>query len=148
MAMSDHSQPGAHSYEHEHVSAWTYLAVFAGLCVLTAISFWLGNSGVKQHMPRVAWAGMMTVSCGKAMLVILFFMHLKWEANWKYVLTVPAMMMSIFLICMLIPDIGLRREKYSEERMVHAAQQVDAANAESAAAGHPGPLPTPPIDGH
>ena len=32
---------------------------------------------------------MMAVSCTKAMLVILFFMHVKYEANWKYVLTIP-----------------------------------------------------------
>ena len=35
------------------------------------------------------WAFMMAVSCTKAMLVILFFMHVKYEANWKYVLTIP-----------------------------------------------------------
>ncbi len=137
--MSDHASGTAHSYEHEHVSAWTYLGVFAGLCVLTAISVWLGNSSLKQHAPRAAWAGMMAVSCGKAMLVILFFMHLKWEANWKYVLTIPAMMMSVFLVCMLIPDIGLRREKYSEERLVRAAQveELDSSAGSEAVHSHP-----------
>jgi cytochrome c oxidase subunit 4 len=70
------------------------------------------------------------------MLVILFFMHLKWEANWKYVLTIPAMMMSVFLVCMLIPDVGMRQKKYSEERLIHAAQVESdvhhaAASAES-----------------
>ena len=65
---------------------------------------------------------MMAVSCTKAMLVILFFMHLLWEANWKYVLTIPAGMMSIFLMLMLVPDIGLRTRNYSEERLLHAAE--------------------------
>ena len=102
------------------------MAVFAGLVVLTAISFWLGNSSLKTTMPTSAWAGMMAVSCGKAMLVILFFMHLKWEANWKYVLTIPSMMMSVFLVCMLVPDVGLRQVSYSEERLIHAAQPTDA----------------------
>ena len=51
---------------------------------------------------------MMAVSCTKAMLVILFFMHVKYEANWKYVLTIPAAFMSIFLILALVPDVGLR----------------------------------------
>ena len=36
-------------------------------------------------------------SCTKAMLVMLFFMHVKYEANWKYVLTIPAGCMAIFL---------------------------------------------------
>ena len=51
---------------------------------------------------------MMAVSCAKSMLVILFFMHVKYEANWKYVLTIPAAMMSIFLMMMLVPDVGMR----------------------------------------
>ena len=80
-------------------------------------------------MPVSAWAGMMAVSCGKAMLVVMFFMHLKWEANWKYVLTIPAMMMSVFLVCMLIPDVGLRQKRYSEERIMHAASVQPAATA-------------------
>jgi cytochrome c oxidase subunit IV len=56
------------------------------------------------------------------MLVILFFMHVLWEANWKYVLTIPASMMSIFLLLMLVPDIGRRTDRYSSERWLHAAE--------------------------
>ena len=67
---------------------------------------------------------MMGVSCVKAMLVILVFMHLLWEANWKYVLTIPAGMMSIFLVLMLIPDIGNRLMMYSEERTASSAELV------------------------
>jgi cytochrome c oxidase subunit 4 len=65
---------------------------------------------------------MMAVSCAKAMLVILFFMHMLWEANWKYVLTIPASMMSIFLLLMLVPDIGRRTDRYSEERWLYSAK--------------------------
>nr|AGC72163.1 hypothetical protein [uncultured bacterium A1Q1_fos_962] len=114
------------------------MGVFGGLLVLTAISFWLGNSSLKHTMPASAWAGMMAVSCGKALLVIMFFMHLKWEANWKYVLTIPAMMMSVFLVCMLIPDVGLRRNRYSEERVVRAADPEVAATVEAASHEHEG----------
>lgn len=74
---------------------------------------------------------MMGVSCAKAMLVIMVFMHLMWEANWKYVLTIPAAMMSCFLVLMLIPDVGLRGNKYSEERMVYAADK-DTVHVEGA----------------
>ena len=130
--MADHSTHATeHGHEHEHGGLSTYLGVFGGLIVLTVISFWLGNSSIKDEMPGSAWAGMMAVSCGKAMLVILFFMHLKWEANWKYVLTIPAMMMSVFLVCMLVPDVGMRHTRYSEERLVHAAERhVAGAHAE------------------
>ena len=53
---------------------------------------------------------------------MLFFMHLIWEANWKYVLTIPASIMSIFLLLMLFPDVLDRTRTYSEERWLHAAK--------------------------
>jgi cytochrome c oxidase subunit 4 len=109
--------------EHGHAGVGKYIAVFVALCVLTAISFAVGNSEqLRNNSPQVMWAMMMAVSCAKAMLVILFFMHLLWEANWKYVLTIPASMMSIFLLLMLVPDIGRRTDKYTEERWLHAAE--------------------------
>ena len=67
---------------------------------------------------------MMAVSCTKAMLVIMFFMHLMWEANWKWVLTIPASFMSIFLMLMLVPDVGMRGRHASEERLKHMAVPV------------------------
>jgi len=81
---------------------------------------------------------MMAVSCTKATLVVLFFMHLKWEANWKYVLTVPSALMSVFLVLMLVPDIGLRTRKYSEERAAFAAEMDSHAgeHSEEDATGH------------
>ena len=65
---------------------------------------------------------MMACRCTKAMLVILFFMHLKYEADWKYVLTIPASIMSLLLIMALVPDVGLRVRRYSSERREHAAE--------------------------
>ncbi|QDU31637.1 hypothetical protein ETAA8_67970 [Anatilimnocola aggregata] len=106
-----------------HGGLSVYLAVFASLCVLTLLSFLVGNSQVlREKAPQVMWAAMMAVSCAKAMLVMLFFMHLKWEANWKYVLTVPASMMSLFLVLMLVPDVGRRTRTYSDDRWLHAAE--------------------------
>lgn len=130
-----HSTSAAQHSDHEHGSFSTYISVFVALLVLTAISYWLGNSSIKDTAPASAWAGMMAVSTAKAMLVILFFMHLKWEANWKYVLTIPCMMMSVFLVCMLIPDVGLRIKRYSEERIVHAS--MVHREATHGAAAHP-----------
>ncbi len=114
--------------EHGHAGIGKYIAVFVALCVLTAISFAVGNSHtLRENSPGTMWAMMMAVSCAKAMLVILFFMHLMWEANWKYVLTIPASMMSIFLLLMLVPDIGRRTARYAEERWLYAAQPVEPA---------------------
>jgi cytochrome c oxidase subunit 4 len=131
--MSHPASHSVHDQEHSHGSFALYMAVFGGLIVLTCVSYWLGNSSIKVTMPASAWAGMMAVSCGKALLVVLFFMHLKWEANWKYVLTVPAMMMSVFLVCMLIPDVGMRMRRYAEERVIHAARMNALESATTAA---------------
>ncbi len=107
---------------HEgHGGPGKYIAVFVALCVLTAISFFVGSNATIMATPAIGWTLMMAVSCAKALLVMLFFMHLIWEANWKYVLTIPASIMSLFLLLMLFPDIKFRTRNYAEERWLHAA---------------------------
>jgi cytochrome c oxidase subunit 4 len=119
---------GAHD-AHASGGIGKYIAVFAALCFLTACSFFTTSRYWPWHdQPQVGWAFMMAVSCTKAMLVILFFMHILWEANWKFVLTIPAALMSIFLLLMLVPDIGMRGRWASEERQFHMATPKPAAH--------------------
>ena len=121
MAAQESAEHEHHQDDHSHGSLGLYLSVFVGLCVLTLISYLIGNSPIKESARLVHMVGMILVSCAKASLVMLFFMHLKWEASWKYVLTIPASIMAIFLILMLIPDVGRRYKNYSQERLIHAA---------------------------
>ena len=121
----DHAD-GEHA---DHGGVGKYLFVFFFLCILTGTSVGVAYSPV-MNTPSIGWAAMMAVSCGKALLVILFFMHLKWEANWKYVLTVPASVMSIFLVLMLIPDIGRRTNYYAQSRGLFAAPPRAAAETD------------------
>jgi len=116
-----------HSHDaHAHGGIAKYVYVFLALCVLTGCSFFTYSSAWPwPDSPQVGRTFMMAVSCTKAMLVILFFMHLKYEADWKYVLTIPASIMSILLIMALVPDIGLRMRTYSPERREHAAQSKE-----------------------
>ncbi len=117
--MSEHAHDDAHE---SHGGIAQYIYVFFALCVLTGASFFTYSSAWPFHdEPKIGWAFMMAVSCTKAMLVILFFMHVKYEANWKYVLTIPAAFMSIFLMLALVPDVGLRGYWASEERQLHMA---------------------------
>jgi cytochrome c oxidase subunit 4 len=125
--------------EHEHGGIGKYLVVFAALCLLTMCSFVTYFEFWREHVPyEISRALMMAVSCTKAMLVIMFFMHLLWEANWKWVLTIPASFMSIFLMLMLVPDIGWRQNngysRYSEERLLYEADPpaVEASEEEAA----------------
>ena len=119
--------PSTAAADHDdHGGFGKYYAVFAALCVLTSASFMTYSDAWNDmfETDQVGWAFMMAVSCTKASLVILFFMHLKYEANWKYVLTIPAGMMSIFLMLMLVPDVGLRRDHYTKQRDARAAEAV------------------------
>jgi cytochrome c oxidase subunit IV len=136
--MSEHA--AAHETHHGHVDdadhggVGKYLLVFLALCVLTSASFFT-YSHYWPFGKHAAWAFMMAVSCTKAMLVVMFFMHLLWEANWKWVLTIPASCMSIFLLLMLIPDVGMRQNngysRYSFERRIYAAEPQDADTDEN-----------------
>jgi len=142
--MAEHHYPSeidpellVHGAHAEHGGVGKYLAVFAALCVLTCMSFFTYSS----YWPfgkHVAWVFMIAISCTKAMLVIMFFMHLLWEANWKWVLTIPASFMSIFLMLMLVPDIGMRQNNgysfYSWDRWKFASNKppIDASLVKAA----------------
>ena len=124
----------AHDHDHGHGGIGKYLLVFLALCGLTTMSFLTYSSFWPwRDQPHVGWAFMMAVSCTKAMLVVLFFMHVFWEANWKYVLTIPAAMMAIFLALMLVPDVGMRTRMVSQERALRMARTSDVLLMEQAA---------------
>jgi cytochrome c oxidase subunit 4 len=126
------SETATHETEHHdhHGSAMTYWAVFVSLCVLTTLSFLTTMSWwpFGMAMTRIL---MMIVSCAKALLVIMFFMHLKWETNWKWVMTIPASIMAVFLMLMLIPDVGWRTSRYEEDRQIRAARTPDPEKGET-----------------
>ena len=140
IAHDEHGPDGHDNHDDaSHGGIGKYLLVFAALCALTMCScltyfdFW--REHVSTHASR---ALMMAVSCTKAMLVIMFFMHLLWEANWKWVLTIPATFMSIFLMLMLVPDVGMRQNNgyahYSRERLLYAPDPPSIEASEMKAA--------------
>jgi cytochrome c oxidase subunit 4 len=136
-ALSEHAAADAshdvHGAGDGHGGIGKYLLVFLALCALTTMSFFTYSSlWPWKNEPHVGWAFMMAVSCTKALLVVLFFMHVFWEANWKYVLTIPAAMMAIFLAIMLIPDVGLRTRMVAQEREIHMARPSDVRLLEQA----------------
>ena len=46
----------------------------------------------------------------KAGLVGWYFMHLKFEGNWVYILIVPAFVLATILVLALMPDMALKPE--------------------------------------
>src|SRR5258708_23153201 len=48
----------------------------------------------------------LAVACAKALFVMLYFMHLKFEGKWKFVLLAPTMVLAMAIPAALMPDIG------------------------------------------
>jgi cytochrome c oxidase subunit 4 len=112
---TDATQNDSSSTGHARPNRQVFLFVFLMLCGLTAISFGIANSTLMENR-AVAWSAMIAISIAKATLVALFFMHLWWEKAWKYVLTLPALIMAAMLVLLLVPDIALRTQTYSKQR--------------------------------
>ncbi len=128
---TDNSNASQNDLDHGSVNRKPFfVTIFLMLCALTLTSFWIANSHLMET-PSNGWAAMMAVSAAKAMLVILFFMHLWWEKRWKYALTLPAMILGVVLVLLLVPDIGHRADSYSNTRRTAApvAVEIEAASA-------------------
>ncbi|MEZ6045799.1 MAG: cytochrome C oxidase subunit IV family protein [Planctomycetaceae bacterium] len=82
-----------------------YLTIFLILCVCTAISWLVDELHINNIMLLIVTV--LAIATLKAGFVMLFFMHLKFEKNWKYALLLPTIILAIGLPMTLLPDIGL-----------------------------------------
>lgn len=92
----------------EHGShAAPYFAVFVALCVLTGLSV------VSDVLPIRHWNYLglivivLAIAAFKALFVLTYFMHLKFEGRWKYLLLSPTIMLAFGIPLALFPDIGI-----------------------------------------
>lgn len=118
---NEHAQPKSHR--------GVFIVVFLMLCALTGLSFWIANSHLMEDR-MIGWLAMMSVSVAKALLVVTFFMHLWWEKKWKYVLTIPAILMAALLVMLLVPDIADRVGTYSKTRAGYAPAAIESGDGE------------------
>lgn len=106
--MSDHAH-SEHAESHQHPSHTPYWLIFGFLCVCTAVS-WIVDEMKKGGFFNsyvLLIAVVLAVASAKALAVMMFFMHLKFEGNWKYVLLAPTIILAIGLPLALLPDIGV-----------------------------------------
>lgn len=140
-ALDDHSEAEHHGPES---ITRVVLIVFAALCLLTCASLLTYTRFWQQRVPiEVGRLVMMAVSVSKAYLVVTFFMHLWWEAKWKYVVTIPAMCVSTLLGLALIPDIGRRTLEYDNARLLNAAEALPFAVGHDIKVARPTPMGAP-----
>jgi cytochrome c oxidase subunit 4 len=93
-----------------HTSHVNYLFVFYALCVFTGVS-WLADEiprwmGIEGKAKVAVGLVVLAVACCKASLVIMYFMHIKFEGRWKYALLAPTVILALALMIALAPDIG------------------------------------------
>lgn len=84
-------------------------AVFFALAALTAAtiaSLYLRPRLGGAWTPSVNTLFILGVATAKASLVVLFFMHWKYETSWKYVLCIPPAILAIVAVLALAPDVA------------------------------------------
>lgn len=117
-------------HEHEH-HAVNYTAIFGLLCVCTLLS--IGFDLAKESLSKpVLIVLILGVAVCKATFVLLYFMHIKFETGWKYVLLAPTAVLACALPFALAPDIAYHYYNVTAQQRLIAAEDIEAAHA------HPG----------
>ena len=98
--MSDHD----HAEEHHESHGNLYFRVFCALLIFTAIS--VAADVVNLPSKILLAAIVLAVAVAKALCVMMYFMHLKFERAWKYLLLVPTSIIALAIPFSLRPDIG------------------------------------------
>ena len=94
-----------HAEAHHGPDVKSYLVIFGALSVFTAISF-VVNEFVR-HDTISATTGMLLilgVAVVKAVLVGMYFMHLKYDWSKLYCIVIPVSVMAVMMMIVLLPD--------------------------------------------
>ncbi len=107
--MSQHEHAG-----HHIVPVPIYVAIFIALLVLTGLTVWvafldLGEWGF-LHTPLA-----LAIASLKAMLVVLWFMHVKYSVRLTWVFIVAGLLWLLILILITVGDYAGRNWEYRSE---------------------------------
>ena len=110
----------------DHGHSVNYLYVFFALLGFTGLSVLFDQlTDLVPHAVSIVLV--LAVAVAKALCVMMFFMHLKFEGNWKYVLLAPTSILAVGLPLALLPDIGVAyytplapQQDWLEEMEAHA----------------------------
>jgi cytochrome c oxidase subunit IV len=114
-----HAPTNAHDDSRPHVA---YGKVWFALLILTVLEYFYAARMKDTFVVLVL--GLMFMASIKAILVALYFMHLKFEGKWVYVWLVPAAFLVLVFISALYPDIGMQSSSWPDY-----ADQDEAATA-------------------
>jgi cytochrome c oxidase subunit 4 len=95
-----------HAQAHSHPN---YMAIFWWLLALTILEVIAAVAPTGGAYPHAAkGAILVALALGKASLVAMYFMHLKFEKRTLGVIAVTPLVLCVFLLFMLIPDTAWR----------------------------------------
>jgi cytochrome c oxidase subunit IV len=92
--------------EHRTEAHAPYVKVWGALLVLTLIEYWYAS--IFKDYFLILLTGLMALALIKAGMVGWFFMHLKFEGKWVYIMIVPACVLAVILTTALCPDMVLK----------------------------------------
>jgi len=94
--------------QQQHVESHApYIKVFLALLVFTILEYFYARFSKESFFLLVG--GLMVLAVTKAVMVAWYFMHLKFEGRWVYIMLIPAGILACVLIFALYPDIGTQR---------------------------------------
>jgi cytochrome c oxidase subunit 4 len=106
MAETKVLSPSEIDEEHQQEAHAPYLLVWLWLAILTGVEYFYA-AGLKDVFV-ILLIGLLVLAGIKAGLVGWYFMHLKFEGKWVYLLIVPAIVLATILILGLVPDQSLK----------------------------------------
>lgn len=121
---TEQAEHEVHTSHHGH-----YFIVFIALMIFTLISVVADIIHIRSEAVKTVIV--MAVAVAKGSCVMLFFMHLKFERNWKYILLAPTIILAIGLPIALMPDIAT-------DYYISDAQQLHDYDAVMDVHGHHG----------
>ena len=136
-----------HSEQHQHGGPAVYSATLIGLLILTGITIAASYVNFGSNSANIAIA--LTIASVKAILVALFFMHLKWDKSVNAIIAVTGFLfLGIFITFDLI-DLNNRRDPTPRNVPVMSQPTAvpDSMNPQLTPAPKPYPKKEPAAEG-
>ena len=117
---------------HHHPPYGFIFVLLIGFTLLSCVADIMKDTLPSQLALAVV---VLAISVMKATCVLLYFMHLKFERAWKYILLAPTTILAIGLPLALLPDVGVH---YYDIDVPQDPIAADAFNGADIGSGHGG----------
>ena len=108
-----------------------YFAIFGVLCFCTIMSVLFDWISLENKLVLIVLV--LGVAVAKALFVMAYFMHLKFEGNWKFLLLSPTVILALGIPLALYPDIGVHYYTVTTPQVQQTLEHDGHASEEAAA---------------